>query len=410
MKQLPSLPTGWEYVPLGSLIQRERPITYGVVQPGEHDPTGIPLVRGTDFSSGWRPLSEMRRVSPEIEKSYSRARLKAGDLVITIKGDVGTVAEVPEWLNGANLSQTNARLAINPDVAIPRFVLNFLESPLGRRQVHQNTKTGAQPGLIFDDIASFSVPIPRTLAQQLAITEVIDAWTGSIEATRRLVRAKSDVYDRMSYMLLSGRRRLGRKHHNWPSVSLIDVAAEIAVRNKAGSLGSDSVMGVNKLHGMIPMKDHVRADDLSRYKVVPSDAFAYNPMRLNIGSIAQNNHGRDVLVSPDYVAFKSDSASLLPAYFEHLRRTPIWSRFVRSAGSGGVRIRIYYEDLGDFVFDLPSLDEQRRIVDVLDTGRKEIAILEAQRDALIKQKCGLMQKLLTGEWSVPTPKSQEVAA
>ena len=53
-------------------------------------------------------------------------------------------------------------------------------------------------------------------------------------------------------------------------------------------------MGVNKIHGMIPMKEHVRAEDLSQYKIVPPNAFAYNPMRLNIGSLAINMHGREV--------------------------------------------------------------------------------------------------------------------
>jgi type I restriction enzyme S subunit len=165
-------------------------------------------------------------------------------------------------------------------------------------------------------------------------------------------------------------------------------------------------MGVNKLHGMIPMKDHVRAADLSRYKIVRPGAFAYNPMRLNIGSIAQNDRGRDVLVSPDYVAFETDADALLPAYFDHLRRTSIWGRFVKTAGSGGVRVRIYFEDLSDFVLELPPVEEQARIVEALDTTRREIAILEQQRDALVKQKRGLMQKLLTGEWQVSAPKAE----
>jgi type I restriction enzyme S subunit len=160
---------------------------------------------------------------------------------------------------------------------------------------------------------------------------------------------------------------------------------------------------------MIPMKDHVRAADLSRYKIVHPGAFAYNPMRLNIGSLAQNDHGLDVLVSPDYVVFEAGLESLLPAYFDHLRRTPMWSRFVKAAGSGGVRVRIYYDDLTDFILELPPLDEQARIVEVLDTGRREIAILERQRDALAKQKRGLMKKLLTGEWTVKVPESQEAA-
>lgn len=258
-------------------------------------------------------------------------------------------------------------------------------------------------GLGFFENLKVALP-PATL--QRSIADVLRTWDAAIDKTERLVAAQAVAYEHLSHALLTGRRRVGRQRSNWPSVALTDVTREATARNKAGQLDADAVMGVNKLHGMIPMKDHVRSADLSRYKVVRPGAFAYNPMRLNIGSLAQNDHGQDVLVSPDYVAFETRPDLLLPAYFDHLRRTPTWSRFVKRAGSGGVRIRIYYEDLADFILDLPPLDEQQRIVEVLDTGLREIAIIERQRDALAKQKRGLMQKLLTGEWTVKMPESE----
>ena len=48
----------WMEASLGSLIQKARPITYGVVQPGDHDPDGIPLIRGRDYSDGWRSIDD----------------------------------------------------------------------------------------------------------------------------------------------------------------------------------------------------------------------------------------------------------------------------------------------------------------------------------------------------------------
>ena len=261
-----------------------------------------------------------------------------------------------------------------------------------------------QRGEVTDQI----IDVP-TLDEQRRIGQLLRTWDEAIEKMERLIAAKASSFDHWSSALLTGRRQLERKRLNWRSAALTDVTIEASARNREGKLDANTVMGVNKLHGMIPMKDHVRAADLSRYKIVRPGAFAYNPMRLNIGSIAQNNHGRDVLVSPDYVAFEALSASLMPAYFDHLRRTPMWGRFVKTAGSGGVRVRIYYDDLSDFTFELPPVDEQARIVEVLDTGRREIAILERQRDALAKQKSGLMQKLLTGEWSVRVAESQEAA-
>ncbi|MEZ5844814.1 MAG: restriction endonuclease subunit S [Hyphomicrobiaceae bacterium] len=283
------------------------------------------------------------------------------------------------------------------------YVAQFLE---GLR--YDAFNTGSTQPKLNRDVCEAIPTLRPPICEQRRIADILRTWDEAIEKTDRLIASKSKAFDHWSLMLLSGRKRLGSTRSNWQSVALTDVTSEATTRN-GGSLGDDVVMGVNKSLGMIPMKDHVRAADLSRYKVVAPEAFAYNPMRLNIGSIAQNLHGREVLVSPDYVAFSANSDALLPAYFDYLRRSWLWSRFVKTAGSGGVRVRIYYDDLADFVFELPPVPEQRRIVDVLDTGRREIALLEAQRDTLAKQKRGLMQKLLTGEWPVSLPKSQEAA-
>ena len=84
-------------------------------------------------------------------------------------------------------------------------------------------------------------------------------------------------------------------------------------------------------------------------------------MRLNIGSLAMNVHGREVLVSPDYVAFAAKEERLDCNFFDHLRRSSIWSDFVTSAGSGSVRIRIYYDHLSILPFLLPPIDVQEHV-------------------------------------------------
>lgn len=88
-------------------------------------------------------------------------------------------------------------------------------------------------------------------------------------------------------------------------VELREVTSESRVRNGNG-LPAKTVMGVSKVLGIVPMEERVVSSDLTRYKVVKKNWFAYNPMRLNIGSIARWN-GDDILVSPDYVVFRCES-------------------------------------------------------------------------------------------------------
>jgi type I restriction enzyme, S subunit len=392
---------------LGDLIQHHRPITYGVVQPGDPDPNGIVLVRGRDYSNGWKPAAELLRISPEVERSFSRARLLPGDIVITIKGDVGTAALVPDWLEGANISQTNARLAIDGSKADARYVLAFLQSAEGRRAVYRATQTGAQPGLIFEDIANFNLRLPP-LKQQRRIADALATWDRTIATAEALVSAKRKLYHAARQRLIDNRQRTAGSDDGWRNIEFGELAEELGDRNR-GRLGASSVMGVLKSQGIVPMRENAMASDLDRYLVVPPGAFAYNPMRLNIGSIAQSNHPSDVLVSPDYVVFTARAGKGSAAFLRHFIGSKRWRDTMELAASGSVRLRIYFGGLAEMALRAPSLYQQEHIAKVLDAAQTEIAIASKKLESLRAQKRGLMQKLLTGEWRLPANASEQAA-
>jgi type I restriction enzyme S subunit len=123
-------------------------------------------------------------------------------------------------------------------------------------------------------------------------------------------------------------------------------------------------------------------------------------MRINVGSIAMNESEKDILVSPDYVAFACNVGELEPGYLDHLRKTQWWNHHITSGGSGSVRQRTYYDDLAALHLPLPGVDEQREIVSILDVARDDLIATEKMIASVARQKRGLMQRLLTGEWTV----------
>jgi len=183
------------------------------------------------------------------------------------------------------------------------------------------------------------------------------------------------------------------------SVQLGDVTEEGRRRNgKKHSVAS--VMGVTKADGIVPMEARLIAADIQRYKLVEHDVFAYNPMRLNIGSIARWKGESEVLVSPDYVVFKcitDDKSGIAPDYLDHFRQTKAWEDFVTEGGDGGVRVRIYYEDIARLQLALPSLPEQQRIAECLSSVDELMAAQARKVDTLKTYKKGLMQQLFPRE-------------
>lgn len=182
-------------------------------------------------------------------------------------------------------------------------------------------------------------------------------------------------------------------------LQLEDVTTESTIRNEE-TLTASSVMGVTKAEGIVPMEERLIASDITRYKLVQKNWFAYNPMRLNIGSIARWKGMSDILVSPDYVVFKcleNVEPGIDPAYLDHFRQTDAWKNFVTEGGDGSVRVRIYYKDIARVQLALPSRAEQRKIAECLGSLDDLIAAEGRKLAALQEHKKGLMQQLFPRE-------------
>ena len=256
---------------------------------------------------------------------------------------------------------------------------------------------------------SSPIEIPP-LTEQRKIAEILSAWDSVHEKLSTLRALKERRLIGLRAALLFGELRLNGQRRSWAPTRLGAVTHELTKRNGAKGLGRDFVMGVTKAEGVVPMREQTIAGDISRYKRLPPRAFAYNPMRINVGSIAMNEREEEVLVSPDYVVFACNADGLDPDYLDHLRKTSWWAHYINSGGSGSVRQRTYYDDLAALKLPLPELDEQKAIAAVLNTARADLAATEREIEAITLQKRGLMQKLLTGEWRVPLDPAETSAA
>jgi type I restriction enzyme S subunit len=173
---------------LGELVRANRPITYGIVQPGpDVNPNGVPLIRGKDYSSGKVATEGLYHVLPEIDKPYTRSKVEAGDVLLSIAGYVGQIAIVPEQLSGANITQTTARLSCDDNKVISKFLFYVLQSEtFYRTQVKKHEKGSAQSGLNLSDVGTFKVDLPP-LPQQSKIAKILSTCDDVIEKTEAAI-------------------------------------------------------------------------------------------------------------------------------------------------------------------------------------------------------------------------------
>lgn len=352
----------------------------------------IPWVKTTDLNNGSIYCTEESLTEAGLAESSCKI-VPANSVLVAMYGGFRQIGRTGLLKQASAINQ--ALTAIIPDRGklIPEFLLEWLNF-----RVHYWKKFAGSsrkdPNITKGDVSDFPVPI-IPIKQQIEAVQVLNSWNNAIQTIEQLIQAKE-------LHLAHSRDSLLRKPHQSLRTNLGSVTQELTKRN-GGTLGRQAIMAVTKQVGMRPMREETIAANTDRYKLVPPRAFAYNPMRLNIGSIAMSAFKHEVLVSPDYVVFSCEESKLLPAYLHHLRFSRSWKKHFELAGNGGVRVRIYYEYLGTFSFELPSIAVQMRIVDFLDAAAKEISLLNEQAEELRIQKRGLMQKLLTGQWCHSVP-------
>lgn len=139
---LPELPTGWEYVPLENCA-RSNSISYGVVQPGLPVINGIPIVRVNNFRDTRIDVSEIMKISSEVEAKYSRTRLEGGEVLLTLVGSVGQVAVVPKNLKGFNVARAVGVIHPHSDIS-PEWIAICLRSELSQHILNSRANTTVQ--------------------------------------------------------------------------------------------------------------------------------------------------------------------------------------------------------------------------------------------------------------------------
>jgi type I restriction enzyme M protein len=118
----------------------------------------------------------------------------------------------------------------------------------------------------------------------------------------------------------------------------------------------------------------VASSNISNYKIIKPGYFAYNPSRINVGSLAFNNTNKVGAVSPMYVVFSiKETVNLLPEYLFSLLKSDKLNEFILQLAQGAVRQQLRFNDLKIIKIPFPPLNIQKQIVDELDSYLKIIS-------------------------------------
>ena len=343
---------------------------------------------------GFRWLAERQKYySGDVPNGYV---LKKDDLLVAMTeqapGLLGSAILIPEddrYLHNQRLGF----LQINNKLVSKYFLYHVFNAHIVRKPISESSTGTKVKHTSPEKIGNIYIPIPP-IEQQIAIANLLSTWDLAIEKTDRLIVTKEERYSCLLSCLISN-----NKH---PYGHIRDISSEVSKRNSGVSI--ERVLSVTNRNGFVLPEDHferrVASSDLSNYKVVINGQYAYNPSRINVGSIARLDNWDVGVLSPMYVVFRLDETKVNTNFFLHWLESHEAKERIGKSAQGSVRETVNFADLGAIPFPLPQLPKQQRIAAILNTARQEIYLLKMQAEAYRRQKRGLMQKLLTGECRV----------
>ena len=337
---------------------------------------------------------EVRR--SEDKSVYKRA--ESGDLVFNMmrawQGAVGSVA------NTGMVSP--AYIVAEPDESVDSVYIDYLVQT--KRTIHEFNRlsygvTDFRKRLYWESFTKVPLNLPsldeqsKVAALFVELDKLISA--ASVEVSS-LEKTRKGMMQKVFSQEVRFKREDGTGYAEWTVRSMGDLTVPHKVRNR-NRLDLE-IYSVNNLVGFLPQSEqfdevgYLSNTDTSIYMIVPPNHFAYNPARINVGSIGYQNVGHDVQVSSLYEVFKT-TEEVEDQFLWYWFHTDYFNKMVQRLQEGGVRLYYYYDKLAETDIYLPSVEEQQKIAAFFSSMDDVIAAAKDELQGYKELKKYLLQNM-----------------
>ena len=298
-----------------------------------------------------------------------------GANILTRSTRLAFIASGKYWVN-------NHAHVLEPKNTNIYFLCELLES-LNYEQYNTGT---AQPKLNQEICKNIELTVPDIM-EQSKIGNFLSLLDKKIELQKKKIEALK-IYKKGLI------QKMYQKNYN-NKIKMEKILIQKSIRNTNDE--NYNVYSVSNKDGFIlqteQFKDRIVAsEDTKNYKVVEKDDFAYNPARINVGSIARTKKDTKGIISPMYICFKCNE-KILPEYLEYFFESSKFTYEMNKRLEGSVRMCLSYESMLNIPIELPNKNEQEEISKMLNNLSDKIKLEEEKWIKLKKLKKGLLQKM-----------------
>ena len=334
-------------------------------------------------------ISTIEKISDLGLSNSSATLVKKGNLIIATRMALGKIVK------------NEIDVAINQDLKALYFKNNVINE-FGYYWYESNNEkindfgTGSTvKGISLIDLRNLTFPLPPLLEQQ-KIAEILSTWDKAIQETDAIIKKLEDRNKALAFSLLTGKKRIEGFEDKWDNYKLEHFFEEYSSKPN-GKI--DLPVFTSSKNGLMSQSDYYSGGRISSrenvdYNVIPFGFITYRS-RSDDGlfTFNKNTTGYDGLISGYYPVFKvvNGNDNFFLNYLNFLKNR------LTKYSTGTSQLVLSFKALKNAKFNLPSLEEQNAIAEILNTANQEVKQYQQKLEAFKLQKKGLMQQLLTGK-------------
>ena len=348
--RFPEFTGEWERCKLGTLATK---VGSGSTPKGGdavYTSIGHYFVRSQNVGMGFLMLDNIAHINDDIHQKHKATEIYENDVLLNITGaSIGRTAVATKELEGGNVNQHVCIIRTNSKVN-PKFLCDYIQTQRIQNHIKSLQTGGSREGLNFEQIRSFPISLP-SINEQNKLTCLLDKINERIATLVRLIEDLKKLSCAIVEKMFKQSKTNGR---------LGDFIEQVSVRNKNGLYSN--VLSVSNKQGFVKQSEQfedrtVASEDTSNYKIVKRNNFAYNPARINVGSIARLTKFDVGIVSPMYVCFRTKDG-IIPEYMEAFFTSQQFFYEMMKRLEGSVRLCLSYEGLCNIPVYIPNMNKQ----------------------------------------------------
>lgn len=362
--------------------------------------SGIRLIQTGNIGEGTFVDKDKKKYISE--QSFTKLKCKeltVGDILICRLADpAGRACILP------NIGEEKMITSVDVSIFRPKldyvdrgFLVASMSTSNWFNEIRERCGGSTRTRIARSELGKMKIPLPP-LPEQKAIAKVLHTADAAIHTIEKLIAQKELRKKWLMQQLLTGKKRLKGFSGEWKKERL---EKYLVKHDEKSTVNNQYPVLTSSRRGIFLQSNYytrdVASEDNTGYNVVPRGYFTYRHMsddlifKFNINDIVDRG-----IVSTLYPVFTTKDIN---SYFllTKLNEGSEFKMHAEEQKQGGSRTYVYFKTLCQLKLNLPSLEEQTAITQVLQAADKEINLFKAKAKKLREQKKGLMQVLLTGK-------------